>query len=109
MTTSIIGPFSLLGRALYAGQPGAATAPWVESRRAARIQRGRAEPDQDALDRPRAAWTSSAPSPMRELSYRRATLEDIALVAAAVLEAERSGTPLSLYERVFDLGQGEVE
>jgi hypothetical protein len=46
---------------------------------------------------------------MSELSYRRATIEDIALVTAAVVDAERSGTPRSLHERVFDLGQGELE
>ena len=46
---------------------------------------------------------------MSALSYRRAPIDDIAVVTAAILEAERSGTARCSYERVFDLDQGELE
>lgn len=40
---------------------------------------------------------------MSDLSYRRATIADIAFVTEAIAEAERSGAPASVYERVFGL------
>lgn len=42
---------------------------------------------------------------MTDLSLRRATLDDISFVTRAIIEAERSGTPRSMYERVFALDE----
>ncbi len=40
---------------------------------------------------------------MSGLVFRRATLADLDFVATAIIEAERSGTGHTVYERVFDL------
>ena len=46
---------------------------------------------------------------MSGLSFRKASLADIDFVARAIAEAERSGTPRALYERVFDLSAAQFE
>ncbi len=45
---------------------------------------------------------------MDELSYRQATLADIDFCTAAILEAERSGSPHTVYEKVFDLDRAAL-
>ena len=45
---------------------------------------------------------------MSELSYRRATASHLDFLAAAILEAERSGTAHTVYERLFDLTADEL-
>jgi predicted GNAT family acetyltransferase len=46
---------------------------------------------------------------MSEISYRRATAADLEFVTTAILEAERSGTAHTVYERLFDLTGEELE
>src|SRR6202044_899032 len=40
--------------------------------------------------------------PMSALSFRAASVADVEIAKAAIVQAERSGTPRSLYERVFE-------
>jgi GNAT superfamily N-acetyltransferase len=44
-----------------------------------------------------------------EISFRRGSLDDREFLVAAIIEAERSGTSSSMYERVFDLTRDELE
>jgi GNAT superfamily N-acetyltransferase len=45
---------------------------------------------------------------MTAARIRRATLADVEFVTAAVIDAERSGRPFTMYERVFDLTEAEL-
>jgi len=45
---------------------------------------------------------------MSELSYRRATASHLEFITTAILEAERSGTTHTVYERLFELTADEL-
>jgi ribosomal protein S18 acetylase RimI-like enzyme len=45
---------------------------------------------------------------MKERTYRRGTLDDVDFLVPAIIAAERSGGPRSLYERLFDLDEAEL-
>jgi GNAT superfamily N-acetyltransferase len=45
---------------------------------------------------------------MKERTYQRGTLGDVDFLVPAIIAAERSGGPRSLYERVFDLDEAAL-
>ncbi len=45
---------------------------------------------------------------MNVRTYRRATRDDLEFITTTIVEADKSGTPATLYERVFDLTPDEL-
>ena len=56
--------------------------------------------------------TPDIPAPLGHrspgISFRRGTVEDVEFITGAIIEAERSGTPRSMYEAVFNLSEAEL-